>query len=332
MENDTCQKFKWVGIKRFKNKTEKNRLKNIYIMEALTLSDLKPISLIGCAYKIVAKIHVDRLKTVVDNDIELKSVAVEYEAERPSTRRAVRREESEQQRRCNRPGKPPAIEKPGGVAFSGKPFFPASFCSLFPAPSRYDLRGGTKLRATTALAAEGCIFICFTHNITDYPTRAAGWSLLHRQNRPKPQKDDWPELYLGWSSPWHTSRMLDMMFVPFSCLPKVTTNTDSLDHRLTIIVPPVATTLGSFENSYIPENPRTPKPLTFSKNRLRGAKNRSNISPLHICTKNKKSCTYAKVKKKYRFFGKNFQRIVMIKNVLEGSEVGFLKGITVWEI
>ncbi|KAL4565499.1 hypothetical protein LXL04_029597 [Taraxacum kok-saghyz] len=36
----------------------------------------------------------------------------------------------------------------------------------------------------------------------------------------------------------------------------------------------------SFENSYIPENPRTPKPLTFSKNRLRGAKNRSNISPV----------------------------------------------------
>ncbi|KAL4582723.1 hypothetical protein LXL04_007282 [Taraxacum kok-saghyz] len=36
----------------------------------------------------------------------------------------------------------------------------------------------------------------------------------------------------------------------------------------------------SFENSYIPENPRTPKPLTFSKNRLRGAKNRSNISPI----------------------------------------------------
>ncbi|KAL4571295.1 hypothetical protein LXL04_018053 [Taraxacum kok-saghyz] len=42
-----------------------------------------------------------------------------------------------------------------------------------------------------------------------------------------------------------------------------------------------------------------------------------------------KSCTYAKVKKKYRFFGKKFQRIVMIKNVLEGSEVGFLKGITI---
>ncbi|KAL4581144.1 hypothetical protein LXL04_017353 [Taraxacum kok-saghyz] len=35
----------------------------------------------------------------------------------------------------------------------------------------------------------------------------------------------------------------------------------------------------SFENSYIPENPRTLKPLTFSKNRLRGAKNRSNTSP-----------------------------------------------------
>ncbi|KAL4592127.1 hypothetical protein LXL04_005112 [Taraxacum kok-saghyz] len=139
----------------------------------------------------------------------------------------------------------------------------------------------------------------------------------------------------------------------------------------------------SFENSYIPENPRTPKTLTFSKNRLRGAKNRSNISPvakknfrkndfffpktLHMCKlffcayvhsflsiyntylnrfvkknlkknakkksctyaqKIKKSCTYAKVKKKYRFFGNFFQRIVMIKNVLEGSEVGFLKGIT----
>ncbi|KAL4587292.1 hypothetical protein LXL04_000160 [Taraxacum kok-saghyz] len=137
----------------------------------------------------------------------------------------------------------------------------------------------------------------------------------------------------------------------------------------------------SFKNSYISENPRTPKPLTFSKNRLRGAKNRSNISPvakknfrkndfffsknfayvqtffLCICaqffvlfqnrskTRNffkffyrslyntyLKSCTYAKVKKKYRFFGKKFQRIVMIKNVLESSEVGFLKGITVWEI
>ncbi|KAL4591209.1 hypothetical protein LXL04_004163 [Taraxacum kok-saghyz] len=62
----------------------------------------------------------------------------------------------------------------------------------------------------------------------------------------------------------------------------------------------------SFENSYIPENPRTPKPLTFSKNRLRGAKNRSNISPvakknfrkndfffsknLHTCKKN--FCAY----------------------------------------
>ncbi|KAL4573820.1 hypothetical protein LXL04_020639 [Taraxacum kok-saghyz] len=34
----------------------------------------------------------------------------------------------------------------------------------------------------------------------------------------------------------------------------------------------------SFENSYIPENPRTLKPLTFSKNRLRGAKNWSNRS------------------------------------------------------
>ncbi|KAL4592482.1 hypothetical protein LXL04_005479 [Taraxacum kok-saghyz] len=109
----------------------------------------------------------------------------------------------------------------------------------------------------------------------------------------------------------------------------------------------------SFENSYIPENPRTPKPLTFSKNRLRGAKNRSNISSVakknfrkndfffqklcicanfyfvHMCTKNiKKSCTYAKVKKNIVFSEFFFQRIVMIKNVLEGSEVGFLKGIT----
>ncbi|KAL4589401.1 hypothetical protein LXL04_002308 [Taraxacum kok-saghyz] len=38
----------------------------------------------------------------------------------------------------------------------------------------------------------------------------------------------------------------------------------------------------SFENSYILENPRTPKPLTFSKNRHRGAKNRSNTSPIKI--------------------------------------------------
>ncbi|KAL4568469.1 hypothetical protein LXL04_024082 [Taraxacum kok-saghyz] len=36
---------------------------------------------------------------------------------------------------------------------------------------------------------------------------------------------------------------------------------------------------GFFENSYIPENPRTLKPLIFSKNRIREAKNRSNTSP-----------------------------------------------------
>ncbi|KAL4576444.1 hypothetical protein LXL04_012537 [Taraxacum kok-saghyz] len=52
----------------------------------------------------------------------------------------------------------------------------------------------------------------------------------------------------------------------------------------------------SFENSYIPENPRTPKPLTFSKNRLRGAKNRSNISPV---AKNN-------FRKNDFFFSKNF--------------------------
>ncbi|KAL4585696.1 hypothetical protein LXL04_010320 [Taraxacum kok-saghyz] len=53
--------------------------------------------------------------------------------------------------------------------------------------------------------------------------------------------------------------------------------------------------LRSFENSYIPENPRTPKPLTFSKNRLRGAKNRSNTSP--VAKKNSE---------KMIFFFKNF--------------------------
>ncbi|KAL4579539.1 hypothetical protein LXL04_015689 [Taraxacum kok-saghyz] len=127
----------------------------------------------------------------------------------------------------------------------------------------------------------------------------------------------------------------------------------------------------SFENSYIPENPRTPKPLTFSKNRLRGAKNRSNLrlvakknfrknnfffsKSLHICKKKIRAyvhvlrfcfknaqipeiflkffyrslyTTYLKVEKKYRFFGNFFQRILFILNVLEGSEVGFLKGIT----
>ncbi|KAL4557887.1 hypothetical protein LXL04_036081 [Taraxacum kok-saghyz] len=96
---------------------------------------------------------------------------------------------------------------------------------------------------------------------------------------------------------------------------------------------------GSFEYSYIPENQRSPKPLTFSKNRLREAKNRSNTSPvakknfrkndfffqkLCICAhffvlslyntylkgfvknkfkkkRKKKSCTYAKIKKKIVF-------------------------------
>ncbi|KAL4566117.1 hypothetical protein LXL04_030227 [Taraxacum kok-saghyz] len=52
---------------------------------------------------------------------------------------------------------------------------------------------------------------------------------------------------------------------------------------------------GCFENSYIPENPRTPKPLTFSKNRLCEAKNRSNTSP--VAKKNSEKTT---------FFFKNF--------------------------
>ncbi|KAL4568000.1 hypothetical protein LXL04_023599 [Taraxacum kok-saghyz] len=38
--------------------------------------------------------------------------------------------------------------------------------------------------------------------------------------------------------------------------------------------------LGSFENSYITENPRTHKPLIISKNRLREPKNRSNTCPV----------------------------------------------------
>ncbi|KAL4585815.1 hypothetical protein LXL04_010441 [Taraxacum kok-saghyz] len=55
--------------------------------------------------------------------------------------------------------------------------------------------------------------------------------------------------------------------------------------------------LGSFENSYISENPKTPKPLTFSKNRLQGAKNRSNTSPV------------AKKIPKKRLFFRNFAYI-----------------------
>ncbi|KAL4563095.1 hypothetical protein LXL04_027127 [Taraxacum kok-saghyz] len=76
----------------------------------------------------------------------------------------------------------------------------------------------------------------------------------------------------------------------------------------------------SFENSYIPENPRTSKPLTFSKNRLRETKNRSNLRPvakfffrknnfffsktLHMCKKKKKNCAYVYV---LRFCFKNVQ-------------------------
>ncbi|KAL4578197.1 hypothetical protein LXL04_014317 [Taraxacum kok-saghyz] len=37
---------------------------------------------------------------------------------------------------------------------------------------------------------------------------------------------------------------------------------------------------GSFDNSYIPENPRTLKPLNILKNRLREAKNHSNTNPV----------------------------------------------------
>ncbi|KAL4573831.1 hypothetical protein LXL04_020650 [Taraxacum kok-saghyz] len=87
----------------------------------------------------------------------------------------------------------------------------------------------------------------------------------------------------------------------------------------------------SFENSYIPENPRTPKTLTFSKNRLRGAKNRSNISPVAKKFYEKTTFFFQKLCICANFFFVHMcTRIVMIKNVLEGSEVGFLKGITNW--
>ncbi|KAL4583018.1 hypothetical protein LXL04_007582 [Taraxacum kok-saghyz] len=50
----------------------------------------------------------------------------------------------------------------------------------------------------------------------------------------------------------------------------------------------------SFENSYSPENQRTSKPLTFSKNRLRGAKKRSNPNPVPKTNFRKnKLCIYA---------------------------------------
>ncbi|KAL4571877.1 hypothetical protein LXL04_018644 [Taraxacum kok-saghyz] len=94
----------------------------------------------------------------------------------------------------------------------------------------------------------------------------------------------------------------------------------------------------SFENSYIPENPRTPKPLTFSKNRLRGAKNRSNISPvakknfrknnfffpktLHICKK--KIRAYVRL---LRFCFKNAQiPEIFLKFVYRSLYTTYLKG------
>ncbi|KAL4573093.1 hypothetical protein LXL04_019886 [Taraxacum kok-saghyz] len=60
--------------------------------------------------------------------------------------------------------------------------------------------------------------------------------------------------------------------------------------------------LGSFENSYIPENPKTPKPLTFSKNRLRVAKNRSNTSPVAKKISEKETVFF----KNFAFVQKNF--------------------------
>ncbi|KAL4565907.1 hypothetical protein LXL04_030013 [Taraxacum kok-saghyz] len=68
---------------------------------------------------------------------------------------------------------------------------------------------------------------------------------------------------------------------------------------------------GSFENSYIPDNPRTPKPLTLSKNRLRGAKNRSNTSQVakkipkkQLCKKIVGNFFCDRAFSRYRFFEK----------------------------
>ncbi|KAL4572977.1 hypothetical protein LXL04_019767 [Taraxacum kok-saghyz] len=109
-----------------------------------------------------------------------------------------------------------------------------------------------------------------------------------------------------------------------------------------------------FYNSYIPENPRTPKPLSFSKNRLRGLKiaqrqarsqNKIRKKRFFFAYKTKKVAHLQKLAiyahdaaantnlrqyrlKKYRFFGKKFQRISIIVNVLEVPEFGFLKEIT----
>ncbi|KAL4556484.1 hypothetical protein LXL04_039139 [Taraxacum kok-saghyz] len=89
----------------------------------------------------------------------------------------------------------------------------------------------------------------------------------------------------------------------------------------------------SFGNSYIPENPKTPKPLTFSKNRLRGAKNRSILSPVAKKKFRKNNFFFSKILHMGKFFFFSYMhRILIIMNVLESPEVGFLKGITVWEI
>ncbi|KAL4568372.1 hypothetical protein LXL04_023983 [Taraxacum kok-saghyz] len=127
---------------------------------------------------------------------------------------------------------------------------------------------------------------------------------------------------------------------------------------------------GSFKNSYIPENPRTSKPLTFSKNdfgRLKIAqiqarsqkkisekmtfffkklcicvkKNYAHMHILSFCFKNVQipNCFlkffYRSLYNKYlKGFVKKIEkkRIIWIMTVLEGHEVGFLKEIMVWEI
>ncbi|KAL4564663.1 hypothetical protein LXL04_028731 [Taraxacum kok-saghyz] len=52
---------------------------------------------------------------------------------------------------------------------------------------------------------------------------------------------------------------------------------------------------GFFKNSYIPENPRSPKPLTFSNNRLWRAKNCSNTSGVAILFFRKKVLFFQKL-------------------------------------
>ncbi|KAL4580065.1 hypothetical protein LXL04_016241 [Taraxacum kok-saghyz] len=71
--------------------------------------------------------------------------------------------------------------------------------------------------------------------------------------------------------------------------------------------------LGSFENSYISENPRTPKPLTFSKNRLRY------LSVFETKQKNVHIC-----KKCFLHICKilNFEKLRLLRIYIDGGSLG----------